>query len=396
MERNISQYEKVREWNKELSDVLIPNDVILTLYVLLGICGNSVVLYVYKVRLTGKMTDRYFIPFLAITDLSASTVCGTFGIALNMMQASFTNTHLCKAWWFFAAFTTYMSIQLLLIIAVQRYLKVVKPVGRQMDVRINRIAMLGALCLAVIIAGPTTALYGSVPFPNKNGTIIGMRCSKIKGENKTGSILYGSVIGLIAITIVASLIGIYLRVGWTIFRHMKFNRNFSNAAIDEDMSSEKSTKGTSIDEIDQGKPDVTKQDIANGKNKQLDHKSSVFTTQTIHSDNVSQNKTGNPKKPRKTDHHDKINKKIMHKFTLMFMLITFIFLVCYIPKVLIMLVEALNPKFWEEFSDTDRAAMLFVYRMYIINNVSNPFVYAFLDVKFRNELKQMCRWHRKY
>ncbi|KAK3094348.1 hypothetical protein FSP39_000648 [Pinctada imbricata] len=90
------------------------------------------------------------------------------------------------------------------------------------------------------------------------------------------------------------------------------------------------------------------------------------------------------------DQHEKINRKIKHKFTLMFMLITIIFLICYIPKVIIMLFEAMNKTFWESFSDRERAGVLFIYRMFIINNVSNPFVYAFLDLKFKNELKQLC------
>ena len=77
-------------------------------------------------------------------------------------------------------------------------------------------------------------------------------------------------------------------------------------------------------------------------------------------------------------------------FTLMFMLITFIFLICYIPKIVMLIVQALNPTFWEDLSDSGRAAMFFVYRMYIINNISNPFVYAFLDTQFKSNLKHLC------
>lgn len=83
------------------------------------------------------------------------------------------------------------------------------------------------------------------------------------------------------------------------------------------------------------------------------------------------------------------NRRVVHKFTLMFMLITVIFLVCYIPKVIIMLLEARNTRFWEEFSDSGRAGMLFVYRMYIINNITNPIIYAFMDSQFSREIKKI-------
>lgn len=88
---------------------------------------------------------------------------------------------------------------------------------------------------------------------------------------------------------------------------------------------------------------------------------------------------------------DQINKRAVHKFTFMFMLSTIIFLICYIPKVVLILLEARNPRFWEEFSDSGRAGMLFVYRMYIINNITNPIIYAFLDSQFRGEFKKLLK-----
>ena len=114
-----------------------------------------------------------------------------------------------------------MSVLLLLIIAVQRYLKVVKPLGKQMDLKMNRISMALALCLSLSLAVPTTLLYKSVPFQNRDNDIVGMRCSKEKDTNKIGSLVYSSVIGLLALTIMGALIGLYSKIGWTIFRHIK-------------------------------------------------------------------------------------------------------------------------------------------------------------------------------
>jgi hypothetical protein len=88
-----------------------------------------------------KTENRYFIPVLAVSDLTGVIVCSSFGLALNMMQAQFYNTDLCKAWWFFAALTTSMSIFLLLIIAAQRYITVCRPVGSQMTLMHKRLAI---------------------------------------------------------------------------------------------------------------------------------------------------------------------------------------------------------------------------------------------------------------
>jgi cation transport ATPase len=89
--------------------------------------------------------------------------------------------------------------------------------------------------------------------------------------------------------------------------------------------------------------------------------------------------------------HEQINRRVMHKLTIMFMLITFVFLICYIPKVVLLLIEGLDPNFWENFSDSERSAVLFIYRIFILNNVVNPFIYAFMDLEFRKEVKSMIR-----
>lgn len=163
---------RVAEWNMELTMLLVPDDIILSLYILLGITGNTLVILVYRFRMRKQSEDRYFIPVLAFSDLSASVICASFGIALNLMQAEFTNTNLCKAWWFFAAFSTFMSILLLTIIAVHRYLKVCRPLGSQMSLFWKRFSIGLAFCISIILGGPTPALYGSVEFPNRREILL--------------------------------------------------------------------------------------------------------------------------------------------------------------------------------------------------------------------------------
>ena len=141
---NISNPENAKELNKNISNALIPINVILALYLLLGVAGNSVVLYVYKFHFTGKLKERYFTPVLAGTDLLACVVCGSFGLLDNSLYLNFNNTYLCKTMYFLVFLSTSMSVMLLLIIAVQRYRKIVTPLGRQMDTKQNRVALLSA------------------------------------------------------------------------------------------------------------------------------------------------------------------------------------------------------------------------------------------------------------
>lgn len=81
------------------------------------------------------------------------------------------------------------------------------------------------------------------------------------------------------------------------------------------------------------------------------------------------------------------NKNIVIKLFFMFMLIIVIFLICYILKVIIMLLEVNFLMFWEEFFDDIRFFVFFIYRMFIINNIVNFFIYVFLDKVFFFNLK---------
>ncbi|XP_048777288.2 probable G-protein coupled receptor No18 [Ostrea edulis] len=396
MENSTYLSEKLDKWNSELASGLTPNNVILSLYIVTSLLGNSTVILIYGFKMRGNKEERYFIPFLAMADIWASLVCASFGIALNMMQAEFNNTHLCKVWWFFAAFTTFTSIFFLLIIAVHRYLKVCRPLGKQMTLKWKRFALGLGLFVAFIHAVPMVHFYGSVPFPNDEGGIVGQRCSRLKTTNKTGSLIFGGVIVLIIVVCIVTLICLYAKIGYTILAHFKFSK--SPCKVDTSSDVEKHSKNNPSQVTipsSNGPLSDTENGICETNNTELSESlppqtSTKTTGKTLKTDTKLEGKV-NPCKSSAKRRKERNNQRIVHKFTLMFMLITIIFLLCYIPKVIIMLQEARNPKFWEEFSDSARAGVLFVYRMYIINNITNPIIYAFLDEQFAKEIKTLIK-----
>ena len=381
---NISNPENAKELNENISNALIPINVILTLYLFLGVAGNCVVLYVYKFHFTGKLKERYFTPVLALTDLLACIVCGSFGLLDNSLYLNFNNTYLCKTMYFLVFLSTSMSVMLLLIIAVQRYRKIVKPLGRQMDTKQNRVALLSAFFFSFIFAFPTPFIYGTKPETKNNGTLIlGMRCTADTEENPVLSMVYSSLVGIITLIIIGSLIGIYLHIAWAIYKHMKFQRKFVNAEGSSDIQTTEVERESDID----GKNLSYK----NCNDEKCDQQTKNAKEPGLPNQDAVERRT-NSTYSRKSmqDERERTNKKIMYKFTLMFMLITVIFLICYIPTTTVIFLYALNAIKWDELSISERAAGRFVNTLYIINNVANPFVYAFLDTKFRNALKQMC------
>ena len=278
---------------------------------------------------------------------------------------------------------TAMSVLLLLIIAVQRYRKIVKPLGPQMDSKLNRMALIGAFFVSFVLAIPMVFVYGTEPITNNNGTFTGMQCIVLTEEHAVLSMVYSSLVGIITITIIGSLIGIYLHIAWVICKHMKFHENALKTEGSSDIQPTEFEQESNIDgtTLDQNNCDDEKcaQQTKNAKAPGLPNQDAV---------EHQANSTYSRKSMQ--DEREKTNKKIMYKFTLMFMLITVIFVICYIPTVILIILNALNAIKWDDNGDSGWAAVRFIYTLYIINNVSNPFVYAFLDTKFRNALRKMC------
>ncbi|XP_061163872.1 cholecystokinin receptor-like [Saccostrea echinata] len=380
----------VEEWNSKLARILIPNNVILSLYMIAGLVGNSAVIFIYGFKMKGNKIkgnkeERYFIPFLATADLCATLVCASFGIAQNIMQATFDNEPLCKTWWFFAGFTTLISVFFLVVIAVHRYLKDCKPLGKQMTLRWKWFALGLCLVIAFPLAGPMTHFYGSESFLNEEMKIYGRRCGRLSTTNKTSSLIFGGTLVLTAITIIIVLICLYSKVGYTIFVHFKYTKVVGNHN-----KTEHSRGGVSSGDDPYSKSEMSSFETLETPTAGM---SSVYFTQTTTQQTETPVNIEVREKhvPKQSSRKRRRNKRIVHKFTLMFMLITVIFLICYIPKVIIMLLEASNTKFWEGFSEAGRSAVSFVYRIYILNNVTNPFIYAFLDKKFSEQIKKLIK-----
>ena len=71
MENNTDEtFQTIDEWNKELATELVPDTVCLAVYRIIGRLGNSLVVCVYAKRKHLNNEVRFFIPILAIIDLS--------------------------------------------------------------------------------------------------------------------------------------------------------------------------------------------------------------------------------------------------------------------------------------------------------------------------------------
>ncbi|CAG2247742.1 unnamed protein product [Mytilus edulis] len=221
IDANITEFIQ-KSWSREVHNNIIANAVVLSLYFVIGIIGNALVLVVYKTQLKHASVERYFIPVLAISDM-LSTICGSINnMAWDLMSDNFTNNALCKYFLFTISNTAYMSILLLLCIAFQRYLLICRHHSLSLK---HRHLMIGlSFVFANGLALPFAFFYGVNDFYN-DGTLIGTRCGRLKtGLYLPGAIYAISFVSLMVMTVLA-LIFFYGRIACTVFEHFKSKRS---------------------------------------------------------------------------------------------------------------------------------------------------------------------------
>ena len=199
------------EWNNYLASFLIGNSVVLCLYLLIGVSGNLLVLYIYSFRMKKAKDDRYFIPYLAVMDMVACVFGASFALALNILPVRFQGDYLCKAFWFSNQAATLTASFMLLVIAVQRYLKVCKPFKANMTLFWKKLALFIVVTAGIILAMPCWIFYGEIEIHSAELNITGWRCSEKRHEHFRIEILtYNVVLFAVATGGIMCITGLYV------------------------------------------------------------------------------------------------------------------------------------------------------------------------------------------
>ena len=164
----------------------------------------------------------------------------------------------------------------------------------------------------------------------------------------------------------------YSKIGYTVYQHLKIKNNKNQTESREPKhKTEVSTENTEENIDNEIETQMT--DVVASKDGQNVNKTQVLECVKM---------TSASTKRRKRD------KKITNKLTYIFIVITIVFLISYIPKVGFLIYVAIHPDYWEHISGPRLSGAMFGESFFLLNNIVNPFVYAFMDRKFRKESKQ--------
>lgn len=172
----VNTQQLLEEINAQEVTSLYPLIFFYAIILIVGLLGNALVLIVYTFGYR-RSPARVYILFLALTDFS---IC-LFGLPYHLIDLThpytYTNAPACKALTFIIVTLFHTSIFGLIVIAIDRYLKICKPLGKiQISYFGRRKACIAAVLLAIIMSWPNIWLYGPSEMESSVANVTGHAC----------------------------------------------------------------------------------------------------------------------------------------------------------------------------------------------------------------------------
>ncbi|XP_067667476.1 nematocin receptor 2-like [Haliotis asinina] len=327
--------------NENIAKTFIPAMAFVGVVMVVGFFGNGIVCYIF-IRKIPLSVNTFLLVILAALDLVNCTLNMPFEITDLRYFYVFESDFACKLFRFFVAFPTIDSAFVLLIITFDRYKRVCKPLTVQMTFKDARKYVAIATAAATLLSLPAFFIYGTETVKTSLKELHGQDCKSV--DNITGTafrFVYQVGIGLGAVLISGVLCYIYVHIWREIRTHEKNIRKKTQFVL-VDKLTKHNTTGANPDHQSEDIPDVIK-----GR-----------PTQSMTS-----------------------SKRI----TFIAFTVTFVFMLSYLPLVVIMAVRAVPQPKWALDGLLSRILIRFCY----LNSMTNPFVYGFMSKRFRHECFQV-------
>ncbi|RUS80077.1 hypothetical protein EGW08_012155 [Elysia chlorotica] len=219
----------LRDMNDAMFLRLSPAVAFLALLMTIGVMGNLAICYIFGFKL-GASTQNFLLLSIGIFDLLSCTL----GIPAEIIDLRhyflFESEELCKIMRFCTTFPTLGSIQVLLVIAADRYRKVCQPLYGQIELIHARLALAAILIVAFVFSVPALYLYGHRTFQTKIPGIVGQECSIVdKHAGGRFPIVYQTTLATCFVISTIALSIIYLKIWMETKRHRKYMKRHTKS-----------------------------------------------------------------------------------------------------------------------------------------------------------------------
>lgn len=307
---------------------------------LTGAVGNGLVIYVYYKK-PKTTTNRIFILALAILDFLSCTVVIPFEIYDLSHSLTFTRTLMCKLarcsefWLILAAGFTLVAI------SIDRYVHLCKYKSRFI-LTASRAKKVCALCvfLGMLFSIPLLKFSGleRVDFTYNDTNVTGCGCTTFQDKNSRGGKIYTYILMTVFLSALITMLVSYCFIGVTLYGRRYGSTK--NGLTFISATPEIKTKKYKVEE----KLMIKQESFAIGKKSTFNLNGSTF----------------------------------------IFLTVTVVFVLGFVPHLSVRILRFLHVAF-----DGDNAEDLvynFLVRSYLLNSVSNPFIYSIIHQRFRTEM----------
>lgn len=348
MENNTKYYGDIERWNSYFRRKLIPTGVVLTIYLLTGTLGNILILYIHLKQMP-KNDNRYIITVLSFVNLVACCVTTTFFFTLTFFNMNYPSDIMCKTFFFLTVFFVVESAGLIVIITVQRYLKLCKPYSRQMTDRHKRLAILISIVTSLAMSFPCFYSSGQGPI-GSHLNVSGTYCW-IRGEH------YEEV-GIAQTCALAVLLGSFFICSCLLYR--KIGQVLIQLSIRR--------------RIREGDGETTERDK-----------------------NVCDTDVSFIQSEQNTDFVERRRRKPIHvNFYRMFLTMFCVYVISSIPTITILMISHFDHSIWfnVEGGGIDVNVIHTLQDMFLLKFSADPVIYGYFDIAFRQKVVEIFKCKR--
>ncbi|XP_071098317.1 alpha-2Db adrenergic receptor-like [Haliotis cracherodii] len=381
--------------NNKYAQQVVPAILFLAILMLVGCIGNSLVFYVYLLKMK-RSTTRLYILSLAAFDLLNCVVCIPHEIADMRYNFTFGRYALCKVIRVLIVFSSFGSGSVLLVVAVDRYKKLCRPFQKQITLRTAQVALTISTVASCLLSLPAFVIYGSRTVPTDIISINGSDCS-ISNEyiNSPFPLLYNGIHFSIFVPSVLCLIVLYSLIKRQVGKQHTY-RNKMNCHQNVPSSQNRDgDKEINSDESDEGRTSSSEHELTDVSVVEMQMPNPQQGRNSVHisKGNTRQDKEGSvcsnaePTNPQTSSRGDRGEQRM----SFMLFLITLVFVLSFLPHLSLMVALGIKRDLFEVTQGAGLAAINLFIRSYFINSASNPIIYSFFSTNFRRELGDIWR-----
>lgn len=363
---SLSEAEKLdvlRKLNDEAAYNLLPVFIVCGILMLIGIVGNSLVVYVYwaKMRHSAKNT---FILALAWLDLSVCIVCIPCEMYDLRNQVLFSQNEFCKGMRFLEYSTVLSAGFVLISISFERYYYLCKAF-EEFSSRKAKFVCLACVGCAMFVSTPSAIFAGSKMrhFPGY-AKLTGYECS-LNSEHNFDEIfkrIYYYLLFLLFFGCVVVFIVIYSMIGRLLWKYQSGRMDPVNIETNSSGNANKHSSNWSLNYANQ----VISLDTSSGQER------------SSKTECMSQSCC-------------KLRRRVRSAGTvIVFFSVTVVFVLSFLPHLVMRFIKFLDLQPDHDKDTFDLMYNLFV-RSYFISNAANPFIYSIMNKGFRKELTTTLR-----